>query len=277
VADTQHQGGESCAYRLRISEPIPDFALRVTPSNVNIPAGRSALITVHVLRKEGFDGDIDLSLKNVASNDDGQPIVRLDGGRIPAGRDSVRMTLTASGNFPNAPMPIVIEGRAYIGGQTVAYTATPAEDMMQAFAYHHLVPTREFMVMMRGGKWASAPISVIKQGLLRIPLGGAAKVKVKVPKKINIRNPQFELSDPPKGITLHDPQINEGVLTFSLAADAESLKPGYADNLIVSVSAEVEGPKKGPKAQAPANGATQEKRRATVGVLPAIPIQITKK
>ena len=37
IADTQSKGGDDYAYRLRISQPRPDFALRVVPSSVNFP------------------------------------------------------------------------------------------------------------------------------------------------------------------------------------------------------------------------------------------------
>jgi hypothetical protein len=36
-----------------------------------------------------------------------------------------------------------VQGRATIQAQTVSHPAVPAEDMMQAFAYRHLVPVQE--------------------------------------------------------------------------------------------------------------------------------------
>ncbi len=41
LGDAQHKGGAEYAYRLRISEPRPDFELRVVPSSVNVRAGAS--------------------------------------------------------------------------------------------------------------------------------------------------------------------------------------------------------------------------------------------
>ena len=38
--DAQHKGNEAYAYRLRISEPRPDFALRVVPSAINVEPAR---------------------------------------------------------------------------------------------------------------------------------------------------------------------------------------------------------------------------------------------
>ena len=41
LGDAQHKGGAEYAYRLRISAPRPDFALRVVPSSINVRAGAS--------------------------------------------------------------------------------------------------------------------------------------------------------------------------------------------------------------------------------------------
>ncbi len=38
LGDAQHQGGPAFGYRLRISEPRPDFELRVVPSSINVRA-----------------------------------------------------------------------------------------------------------------------------------------------------------------------------------------------------------------------------------------------
>src|SRR5208283_240207 len=64
ITDAQHHGGPDYAYRLRISAPRPDFALRVVPSAINVRAGLSVPVTVYALRKDGFTNAIDLRLKN---------------------------------------------------------------------------------------------------------------------------------------------------------------------------------------------------------------------
>ena len=88
LADSQRHGGDAFGYRLRVAAAQGDFALRVAPSSINTYQGRVAPIGVHALRKDGYDGEIEVVLKNAPTG------FKLDGGRIPAGRDSVRMTLT---------------------------------------------------------------------------------------------------------------------------------------------------------------------------------------
>jgi len=53
LGDAQGHAGPEYTYRLRVSRPQPDFALRVVPSS-----------TVYALRRDGFSGDIVLALKN---------------------------------------------------------------------------------------------------------------------------------------------------------------------------------------------------------------------
>ena len=58
LGDTAAPGGEEYAYRLRISAPRPDFALRVVPSSVGFRSKGSAALTVYAIRKDGFKGPI---------------------------------------------------------------------------------------------------------------------------------------------------------------------------------------------------------------------------
>jgi len=65
LGDTPRRGGKEYAYRLRISQPQPDFALRLIPSRLVMPSKGSAAVTVFALRKDGFDGPIALSFKDL--------------------------------------------------------------------------------------------------------------------------------------------------------------------------------------------------------------------
>ena len=64
IADTQNHGGPEFAYRLRLCEARPDFELRVTPSVLNVPPGGHVPLRVHVLRNDGFEGEIHLKLED---------------------------------------------------------------------------------------------------------------------------------------------------------------------------------------------------------------------
>ncbi len=139
LGDAQQKGGPEYAYRLRISPPRPDFELRVAPSAVNLQGGKASL-SVYALRKDGFAGEIALSLKNA-------PAGFTLSGSVPAGQEKASVTLAVSPPFPKDPINLSLEGRATIAGQPLVRPAVPAEDMMQAFAYRHLVPAQELKVM----------------------------------------------------------------------------------------------------------------------------------
>jgi hypothetical protein len=138
--DAQRKGGPEYAYRLRISPPRPDFELRVAPSAINLHGVRSVPLTVYALRKDGFSGEIALALKN-------PPAGYTLSGSVPANQDTARITLSVPPSLSNDPINLLLEGRATIEAQPVVRPVVPAEDMMQAFAYRHLVPAQELKVI----------------------------------------------------------------------------------------------------------------------------------
>jgi len=265
VSDAQHEGGPAWAYCLRVSAPRPDFALRVTPSSINIPASRIAPICVHALRKDGFSGEIEVVLKNAPSG------FVLSGGRIPAGKDCVRMTLSMSGPGTPDSIPLALEGRAVIDGETAIRPVVAADDMMQAFFYRHLAPTHALLAAMKQPKSRGVPVELTVAGPVQIPVGGAVDVDIDdVPLPSNFTNVQLELSEPPAGITLQDLVVKSKHITFRLVANADAAKPGTADNLIIHASAEsTPRDAKAPKPK-------KQTQRVSLGILPALAIQVTE-
>ena len=143
VADTQNQYGAGHAYRLKVTQARPSFALRVTPSSLNAPAGGSARLTVHALRADGFDAAISLSVK-------GPEGFELKGATIPAGEDKAEISLSVPSSPLEKPVEIHIQGSGQMPDQDpVTAEAKPAEDMMQAFIYRHLVPVDALLVDVR--------------------------------------------------------------------------------------------------------------------------------
>ncbi|MCB1205336.1 MAG: PPC domain-containing protein [Verrucomicrobiae bacterium] len=143
VADTQNRYGYAHAYRLRVAEGVPNFALRATPASLNAKPGASARLTVHVLRIDGFDGPVSLRLKDAPEG------FELKGGPVPSGEDKADVSIAVPYNHSGEPVALQVEGTAEIEGKTVVVEAVPAEDMMQAFAYRHLVPADRLLVEIR--------------------------------------------------------------------------------------------------------------------------------
>ena len=262
VSDAQRHGGPEYAYYLRIGPPRPDFALLVTPSSLNVVGGRAVAMTVFAVGKDGWDGDIDVTLKDAPGG------FVLSGARIPKGRGYVRMTLTApSRGRLDQPVALRMEGRAEINGNTVVRPVMPADNMMQAFAYTHLVPSEDLMVMVTRRALASPILDMGGGDRLRIPAGGSAQVSFSMRLPTPNAPIHLELSDPPAGVTLQDVAVTDRGFTLTLKADEE--RSGYADNLIVEAFTETDT-KRGV-------GGSAQKQKVSIGVLPAIPFEIVPK
>jgi hypothetical protein len=264
LGDTQHKGGPEYGYRLRISPPRPDFELRVAPSGINVRGGASVPITVYALRKDGFTGEIALVLKDSPGG------FTLSGARIPAQQDQVRLTLTAPPTPLKDPLSLSLEGSATIQGRQVVRPAVPAEDMMQAFAYRHLVPAQDLKVAVSGRIGGRASARVLSQTPVKIPAGGTARVQVAVPTGMFMGEIQLELSDPPEGIDIQKVSPSPRGTEIVLHSDAAKVKPGLKGNLIVSAFTE----------RTPAAGDDKAKavrRRIPLGTLPAIPFEVVAK
>lgn len=257
LADAQRQGG--APWRLRLSAPRPDFVLSVTPSAINMRGGIAMPIAVHALRLDGFDGAISLSLRNAPAG------FELQGAVLPAGRDSIVMTLTPPLRPPDEAVPLHIEGAARIGTHTVVRAASPCEDAMQAFLWRHLMPGDELLAINLGGRRIAAP--EITGGLpVRIPRGGTVEVFVRTPALVLVEAIELQLEDAPPGITLVKTTISREGLRLELRAEADGPAVGFEGNLIVGAYT-YWGPK-GAEAKGKA------KKRVAVGVLPALPIKV---
>jgi len=136
LTDTAQQGGEAYTYRLRLSPPRPDFALRTVPSHVSIKKFRGSF-EIYAIRRDGFDGPIHLTLKT--SGFEAKPVT------LPAGEEKVRMTVQCVRKNKRGTTPLTVIGTAQIDGEKVSHEAVPSEDSMQAFLWRHLVPAQELL------------------------------------------------------------------------------------------------------------------------------------
>ena len=256
LGDVQGQGGPEHGYVLRIGPPHPGFDLRVTPASVNVPGGGSTAITVHALRRDGFDGDIELSLRDAPAG------FSLSGNRISAGADKARITLRAPRRTETSEWTLALEGTATIGGRPVRRQAVPAEDMMQAFLWRHLVPARDWAVAVtrpRPGIEVRAP----EGGVVRIPAGGQADIVLRnLQARGRAAGPplRFELDEPVEGLTMakSSARAGQGEAVVAVRADPERLQPGTRGYIIFN--------------GLPANG----RRNVILCTSPAIPFEIVK-
>ncbi|MEI6032788.1 MAG: hypothetical protein WCS65_00740 [Verrucomicrobiae bacterium] len=269
LGDAQRQGGKEFSYRLLIGRPRPDFALRVAPSGITGTPGSFAPITVYALRKDGFSGDISLSASPAGFS--------LSGGCIPGGRDSVPVTL----KFPaapigdpqiiGAPQTVEITGTAEISGVEVSRKAVPADDKLQAFFFHHLVPAPDLLAYAPPDRPPKKPIQVAP-GTISISPSLPGHATVLLPKSFQKAGMKAELKNPPDGITIEGVAPCEDGVEISFRADVEKIKPGARGNLMVELSA-VQPPGKNDK---PPGEKPPGEKRWFMGLLPAVPFEILK-
>ena len=134
LGDTARAGGEAYAYRLRLSAPQPDFALRVVPSSIALRSKSTAQLSVYAIRKDGFTNAIKLALKDPVAGFSAVA-VSLSGTQAVA-RFNIKTDLVKT----EEPVNLTVVGSARIGDEEVSHEAVPAEDRMQAFLWRHLVP-----------------------------------------------------------------------------------------------------------------------------------------
>lgn len=260
LGDTQHQGGLAYGYRLRISPRRPGFDLRVVPSTINARGGTTVPITVYALRRDGFAEDIALELK------DAPPGFALSGGWVPAGQDKVRLTLTVPSFPQKTPWNLCLEGRAVIEGRDVRRQAVPAEDMMQAFIYRHLVPSKDWIVAVSGRGRSGAGVRLLGETPVKIRAGGTARVRIAAPRGRFANQIRLELNEPPEGIAIQKVSADRDGVAIVLRAQDGKAKPGLKGNLIVNAFME--------RNVTPKGGKKVNRRRVQLGTLPAIPFEI---
>jgi len=260
IADAQHKGGSEYAYRLHIRPPRPDFELRVVPSSINARSGMTVPVTVYALRRDGFSDDIALELRGAPSG------FRISGGWVPANQEKVRFTLTVPATKDSGPVKLSLEGRALIQGREVRRAAVPADDMIQAFAYHHLVPAADWMVAVAAGGRSRGRLRLLGQQPVRLPAGGTARVQFNIPRRL-MDQIQLKLNDPPEGIVIDEISPGRSSVSIQFRADGEKIKTGLKGNLIIDIFTEREMRSRDGKS--PTN-----KRLIPLGSLPAVPFVV---
>jgi hypothetical protein len=260
ISDSQGKGGPEYSYRLRISAPRPDFELRVVPSSLAIRGGSSVPVTVYALRKDGFTNEIALALADAPAG------FSLSGARVPAISNSMKFTLAARAVDLAEPSRLFLEGSAMVAGKPRTHTAVPAEDMMQAFFYRHLVPAAEWRVVVNSRGQSRTGPRILGTMPVKIPAGGTAKVQVATALPAAAGRFQFEVSEGPEGITVKQSSASREGVEIILEASAEKVKPGQKGNLILRAVAPANPEQKKKNAQA--------QRRPALLTLPAIPFEV---
>ena len=147
ISDTTGNGSKAHRWQLRIDHPRPEFQVYATRSTLNAPQGGIEPLRILAVRKEGFTGEIRFTLDKSAA-----PFCRLEGTTIlPADADTTNLTIRQHfAKKRTKDQPLQIYAEAKINGKLVKVPVLPTDEMMQAFAYTHLVPAEELLLNTRG-------------------------------------------------------------------------------------------------------------------------------
>lgn len=90
LRDVRGLEGERFAYRLTVREPAPGFDVTFDPKSFNVPRGGRVSVTITADRRDGFDGPIDVELRDLPAG------LTATSGRIPSGADTTVLMVAAA-------------------------------------------------------------------------------------------------------------------------------------------------------------------------------------
>jgi hypothetical protein len=158
IRDAEGLGGDSYGYRLSVRHPRPDFRLSANPRNPNVPVGGSIPLTVTALRLDGFDGPIEVSLRNLPTG------LHAASGVIQPGQIATTLTLSADADAKlAAAAPLEVVGKA----GSIERVANPDDHLkwIALMPRPDLVMTAETKeVTLEPGGTAEITVSIARQG-----------------------------------------------------------------------------------------------------------------
>jgi hypothetical protein len=205
VKDVRGLEGGDFAYQLTVREPQPDFLLSADPANPNVPRGGRVPVEVTASRREGFDGPIELEVKNLPAGLKASPAA------IPSGQDSTVIILQAAADVvTQSATSFQIVGRGKVDGRALVRVADADEPLHVVSA----MPPPDVVV-------AAAPQQV------ELEAGKEATITLQVDRKNRFKGRvPCAVANLPPGVTVVNSGLN-GVLvtesqnsrTFTLRAE----------------------------------------------------------
>ncbi len=141
LGEATRSGGSEYAYRLRLAPARPSFDLRITPSSATVTAKSGASLTLHAARRDGYEGPIEVALKDPPPGLVCAPVT------LAPGKTTARIAIKAEPEAFGKSFHLEFVGSATIDGEAVRRAVVPTEDRMQAFLWRHLVPAENLRVL----------------------------------------------------------------------------------------------------------------------------------
>lgn len=153
------------------------------------------------------------------------------------------------------------------GDRQIVHQAVPADDRMQAFAYHHLVPAEALLLCVTQQRGPGQRIKVPTEPLqLRATSLTSFRIESK---RINPSSKIEFIVRNVEGIKVQDVSLSAGAADLRLYADPAKVKAGLKGNLLLDVYITTMVRPEGGKGP-------QKERRYYYGLLPAIPFVVKR-
>jgi hypothetical protein len=182
-------------YRLAVRKESPDFrlvAMAIAPKfkadakdiPVGVPLlrrGETLPLRVMAFRRDGFSGDIELSIENPP------PGLRFDGDRIDAGKNTDTILLTANEDAPAFAGPIRLAGKATIGGKEVIRIASGGTMLFPVGSTDTERPearvTRDFTLAICELEFAPVSVAPVERKTWEVTANGKLEIPLRVTRR----------------------------------------------------------------------------------------------
>ncbi len=260
VTDNTGKGGEDYGYFLRIDRERPSFNIYSVPSSLPVEMGGATPFEIIVEPQEGFCDEIRLELKAP------HQYSFVGSSAIPAGCTRAFVTLSCAPDRNRGFVPAEITA---VSGK-IRKKVIPADEMTQAFAYTHLVPSGEFFLLKRWRPYGSELFAWANPKQLRWTLAPGGTVQLKLLRKPLPKEAgcEFRLQNEVKGVTLAKVETAEkekgaAEVTLTLQTDKTIKEQNFNQLVTVILSY-----------NAPPNKEGKVLRRKSEFALPAVQIGI---
>ena len=226
ISETQRKSGKDYKYLLRIDHPRQDFAAFLYPSAINCPPGAFAPVNVKIERFDEFNADIKIKIKDAPNG------TFLAGETIPQNSSQNTFTIFVPPTLKNGVYQIKLSATAEINGTSIERELIPCDELMQAFIYTHLFPSKESLLCV-GGRKISLPNLEMPEKLIFSP-GETKEVSIKSKDFHKVdRQLEFEFHSAPDGLKIIESKLYPDSCSIKIQC-AENAKAAH-QNIIFQV------------------------------------------
>ncbi|MCA9176770.1 MAG: PPC domain-containing protein [Planctomycetales bacterium] len=232
ISDTTGFGGSRHVYRISARPPRPDFSLTVSPDNPRVAAGGAIALRVRAERRDGFDGDIELSVANLPEG------VTASAATLAAGQTEQLLTLSVPASATTGVQTLNVFGKAQIDGREVSHSAGATEPIRYINDWVY-VPTRDVLISIV----PPAPYALTwSTSELQVESGKTIQATVRVERAEGFDAPvQLTLDGLPTRVAAPPATIGKGETETTVELRAASGAPVNVANVVVNGAVSLNG------------------------------------